>query len=140
MAHFDDPHPIYCTSCGREAEPGARFCDNCGAALDPMGQGGPSYAPGMPYQGGPGYGELPRISNYLVQAILATICCCVPAGIVAIVYAAQVNGKVAAGDYATAQRYSNNAKAWCWIALGLGIAAAVLGIIINLNTGSLGDF
>ncbi len=140
MAHFDDPHPIYCTTCGREAEPGARFCDNCGAALDPMGQGGPSYAPGMPYQGGPGYGELPRISNYLVQAILATICCCVPAGIVAIVYAAQVNGKVAAGDYATAQRYSNNAKTWCWIALGLGIAVAVLGIIINLNTGSLGGF
>ena len=49
MAYFDDPHPVYCTTCGREADPGARFCDNCGAALDPLGQGGPTYAPGMPY-------------------------------------------------------------------------------------------
>ena len=128
MAYFDDQHPVYCTTCGREAEPGARFCDNCGAALDPMGQGGA------------GYGELPHVPNYLVWAILATICCCVPAGIVAIVYAAQVNGKVAAGDYATAQRYSNNAKTWCWIALGLGIAAAILGVVVNLTTGSLGGF
>ena len=25
-----------CATCGREQEPGARFCPNCGAAADPL--------------------------------------------------------------------------------------------------------
>lgn len=50
MAHpyeYDDS-PVYCSTCGRENAPGARFCENCGAVLDPQA-GGPSYAPGMSY-------------------------------------------------------------------------------------------
>src|SRR5438093_12052328 len=31
------------------------------------------------------------VPNYLIQAILVTLCCCLPFGIPAIVYAAQVN-------------------------------------------------
>ena len=126
MAYIDAPHPVYCTTCDREADPGARFCDNCGAALVPQVNNEPPYVPGMGYQGAPAYGEAPRIPNYLVQAILVTICCCLPAGIVSIVFAAQVNGKVASGDYAEAQRLSNNARKWCWISLGLGIAILLI--------------
>ena len=131
MAHFYEDDPIYCSTCGRESDPHARFCDNCGAALGQQA-GGPQYAPGMPYQEHMGYGELTNIPNYLVWAILATICCCVPSGIVAIVYAAQVNGKVAAGNYAEARRYSDNARTWCWISLALGIASIILGIGLSL--------
>ena len=40
----------------------------------------------------------PQVPNNLVWAILSTLFCCLPAGIVSIVYAAQVNGKLAAGD------------------------------------------
>src|SRR5438046_3002438 len=40
----------------------------------------------------------PPIPNYLIQAILCTILCCPPFGIPAIVFAAQVNGRVARGD------------------------------------------
>ena len=43
-----DSGPTYCTNCGREASPSARFCDRCGEALDPM-PGGPTSAPGIPY-------------------------------------------------------------------------------------------
>lgn len=139
MAYINDPQPIYCTSCGREANPGARFCINCGAALDLLGLGTPGYESGLHHQGSPVYGKLPHIPNYLVQAILATICCCVPAGIVAIVYAAQVNGKVYVGDYATAQRYSNKARTWCWVALTLGVAVAVVGWALNLYIGFPGS-
>ena len=94
--------------------------------------GGPGFAPGGNYQSGAGYwyGEIPHIPNYLVQAILVTICCCVPAGIVAIVFAAQVNGKVQSGDYAEAMRLSNNAKTWCWVSFGLAIAAVVIYVIL----------
>ena len=45
----------------------------------------------------------PQVPNNLVWAILSTLFCCLPAGIVSIVYAAQVNGKLAAGDIAGAQ-------------------------------------
>lgn len=67
----------------------------------------------------------PNVPNYLVQAILTTIFCCLPFGIVSIVYAAQVNGKVAAGDRAGALESSRKARMWAWIAFGTGV---VLGI------------
>lgn len=80
---------------------------------------------GNPYQSS-GAASGQKIPNYLVQAILVTICCCLPFGIVAIVYAAQVNGKMAAGDLAGALHASNSAKMWCWIGFGVGIAVNVI--------------
>ena len=49
------------------------------------------------------------IPNYLVQAILATLFCCLPFGIVWIVFAAQVNSRAAAGDVQGAQVASQKA-------------------------------
>ena len=68
----------------------------------------------------------PHFPNYLVQAILVTIFCCLIPGIVAIIYAAQVNGKLAAGDIPGAQQASNNAKTWSWLAFGLGLAVVFI--------------
>lgn len=63
-----------------------------------------------------------RIPNYLVWAILITIasvffCCIIGTipGIVAIVFAAQVNSKLGMGDEAGAWAASRRAKLWCWI-------------------------
>lgn len=67
-----------------------------------------------------------KIPNYLVQSILCTLCCCLPFGIVAIVYAAQVNGKAQSGDYTGAQESSAKAKMWCWIAFGVGIVTNII--------------
>lgn len=50
-------------------------------------------------------------------------------GIVAIVYASQVNTKLALGDEAGARRASDNARTWCWVATAL----AALGILLNLG-------
>jgi hypothetical protein len=77
----------------------------------------------------------PSVPNYLVQAILCTLCCCLPLGIVAIVYAAQVNGKLQAGDFAGAQAASKNAKLWCWIAFGLGLLSNAVIIAIEFAAG-----
>jgi hypothetical protein len=67
-----------------------------------------------------------QINNYLVPAILVTLCCCLPGGVVAIIYAAQVNTKLQTGDVAGAEAAAKNAKMWCWIGLGGGVVVAVI--------------
>lgn len=71
----------------------------------------------------------PQVPNNLVWSILTTLFCCLPAGIVSIVYAAQVNGKLAAGDIAGAQDSAAKAKKW---AIWLAIAWAVLVVLYVL--------
>ena len=115
-----------CRSCGASIRAGASFCPSCGTSLQQAGQ--------------PGAASLShaRVPNYLVQAILVTIFCCLPLGIVAIVYAAQVNGKVSAGDHAGAIKASETAKRWCWVSFGLGIGIGVLWILIGACGALLG--
>lgn len=119
-----------CQNCGHANEAGATTCSNCGASLadaassaappsPPMPPVPPAAAPLPPPAAAPVAG--PAIANNLVWAILATICCCLPTGIVSIIYAAQVDGKVASGDYAGAQQAADNAKLWAWVSLGLGL-------------------
>lgn len=67
--------------------------------------------------------------NYLVEAILVTIFCCQPFGIVSIVYASQVNSKYDAGDLTGAQRASSNAKQWMTWGLIAGLVT-VVGVVI----------
>ena len=56
----------------------------------------------------------------MVIAILS-IFCCWPLAIPAIIFAAKVNGQVAAGDMAGAQDSSKKAKMFSYIAIGLGL-------------------
>ncbi|RIH66248.1 CD225/dispanin family protein [Mariniphaga sediminis] len=83
-------------------------------------------------------------SNYLVWAILTTILCCLPFGIVSIVYAAQVNTKWQAGDYDGAKISSKNAKLWAWVSFGAALAGMLLwlllvifGVVAGLGLGAL---
>lgn len=105
---------MFCQKCGAQNDEGALNCSQCGNDL----KGAPAAPAGAP----------PRehVPNYLVPAILTTLFCCLPFGIVAIVFAAQVNGKLQAGDYAGARAASGNAKMWSWISLGLGLALTLL--------------
>ena len=69
----------------------------------------------------PVYRDAPYIPNYLVQSIIATLCCCTPLGVVAVVYAAQVNGHLATGDFHKARDASDKAKLFFWLSLGLSL-------------------
>jgi hypothetical protein len=62
-----------------------------------------------------------QVPNYLIPAIISALCC-LPLGVVAIIFAAQVNGKVTTGDMAGALNSSKKAKMFSYIAIGLGIA------------------
>lgn len=81
--------------------------------------------PPPPSYGGQPMGMQPKPDNYLVWAILTTLFCCLPFGIAAIVFASKVDGLYTAGQYAEAQRASDNAKKW-------SIAAGVSGLVIIL--------
>ena len=67
----------------------------------------------------------PKPKNWLVESILATIFCCLPFGVAGIVFAAQVNSKYQAGDYAGALQASKEAGKWTKIAFWIGIAVTV---------------
>jgi hypothetical protein len=84
------------------------------------------------------------VPNHLVWAILNTLFFCLPIGIVSFVYAAQVDGKRAAGDLPGAWEASRKAKTWAiwsavsgpiliaaWIMLFGGLAA--LGSLGNMQ-------
>jgi hypothetical protein len=124
---------MFCSQCGANNTDTATVCMQCGRSL----QAGPPPVPLQPagaFQ--PGLVQAPPVAvqNYLVFAILATVLCCLPAGIPAIVYAAQVNGKLQMGDVAGAQLASNNAKMWCLISAGLGLGVGVIyGVLVMVG-------
>jgi predicted secreted protein len=72
------------------------------------------------------------VKTYLAYAILTTLFCCLPFGVVAIVKASQVNSKLAAGDYDGAVKASNQAKMWSLISL---LASVVVGVIYFIAVG-----
>lgn len=100
----------------------------------PQFPGGP---PGMPPHGGymPGGNPPP---NHLVFAILSTLLCCWPLGIPAIVFAAQVNNKWSAGDYAGAHQASNRAKTFAIWSTVIG-AISVLAVFALSFAGVIND-
>ena len=129
---------MYCSKCGTENTNNASFCIECNHELQAVQS--PSAAPQPPpghmapppqMAGQPMMGSVP---NYLVQSILVTLFCCLPLGIVAIVFAAQVNSKLAAGDMYGAQEASSKAKMWCWWSFGLGLTIGVIYLAIMMLT------
>ena len=89
---------------------------------------------GQPYGQGPAGGPPPN--NFLVPAILATIFCCLPLGIVAIVFAAQVNGKYNAGDYAGAQDAAGKARMFTFLSVGIGLVVSVIWAVVVISNGA----
>ena len=68
----------------------------------------------------PAPGTTTSVPNYLVPAIISAVCC-FPLGIISIVFAAQVNGKVAAGDIPGAMQASKLAKILSIVFIGLAL-------------------
>ena len=130
-----------CQTCGASNSDNARFCVNCGQKLEAeesLPGGSPPYQrfEGSTYEPfGDSDSHPQHIPNYLIPSILVTIFCCLPLGIVAIIFAAQVNGKVAAGDITGAQSSSRTARTLVIVPVVAG--AVVIGIA--LLAGLLGD-
>lgn len=120
---------------GRPGDPGERRAYPPGPGPYPGG-GYPQY-PGGPYPGGPypggeyGYGPYPGgwqrpPDNHMVWAVLVTVFCCLPLGIVSIVKASQVNTRLSVGDWAGAVKASAEAK-------NFAIISAVIGLLFSVG-------
>ena len=71
---------MYCPKCGKKNDDASDFCVECAEPLrDNVRVASRASAP--------------KIASHIAPAILCTLFCCLPFGIVAIVYAAQVNSK-----------------------------------------------
>lgn len=76
--------------------------------------------------------------NYLVWAILTTILCCLPLGIVAIVKSSKVNTYWAQGNFVRAQKESDSAKLFVILAATIGFLVQIL-ILVPFLIFVLGD-
>ena len=88
----------------------------------------------------PPTGAPANVPNYLVPAIISLFCCW-PLAIVAIIFAAQVNGKVQSGDIAGAVDASKKAKLFSFISIGIGLAIGLIYLVLTLlgiGIGALG--
>ena len=96
---------MYCKRCGTRNDDDAGKCVECGNALSQCSSATAYVA----------------VPNHLVWAIIVTIFCFLPLGVVAIVYAVQVDRNVLARNYAGAVHASNRARTWCWAAFAFGV-------------------
>ena len=89
------------------------------------------------------YNEMgPPPENNLVWAILSTVLCCLPLGIVAIIKSTKVNELWLRGDYAGAQKAADDAKKYSIIGAVLVFGFLIIYFIlvaIGVGSGLLGN-
>ena len=101
---------MYCRSCGVANDDNAYKCTQCGEILQ--------------------FAQPTKIENNLVLAVIVTALCCMPFGIVGIVYATQVNAKAMAGDIAGAEECARKSRRWSLWGLGLGFVVIVAYLVL----------
>lgn len=110
-------------------------------SLFPQGEGRASVTPVPPSQETPENNDLPPLkpTSWLWQSIVATLFCCMPFGIAAIIFAAKVNSLYFNGQYEESQRMSRKARMWVIISFALGLLY-LLFCILMLVTGNLPEY
>ena len=82
-------------------------------------------------------------TTYLIFAIISTLLCCLPLGIVAIVYASKINSLQRSGDYAGAQNAAKKEKMFTIIgtvaALVVSIFYIIFAIVIGIGSSDFDD-
>lgn len=113
---------VYCTSCGTRHDDAIEgICTNCGA---PLPQIAAAAAP-----------PRVKIANYLIPAILTTLCCCLPIGVAAIIFAVKANTLQGVGDYEGAAEAASKAKLYTWIAFGVGFVVNLIILVLQFAVG-----
>jgi len=77
-----------------------------------------------------------KVPNNLVLAIVASVVsfigCCLPHGLISLIFALQVDKKAAAGDVNGAESSAKQAKTWAWISIIVAIAWFAVAMIFGI--------
>lgn len=114
---------MYCPNCGAPNADEIKRCGACGTNLD-VNQ------VAVPFSGEVGAQvtsiAVPPVSAHLLFAVITTLFCCLPLGLVSLVYASQVQPSVDRGDYLGAQLASQRARRWALWSFGFGVLTVLL--------------
>lgn len=113
---------MFCTKCGTEIPENTAFCPTCATPANVQSQDQPAWA----QQNVDSLRQPVKVTNWLVPAIISTLCCCLPLGVVSIVFAAQANSKAEQGNYEEAQKAADKAKLFFILAIALGLVGDIL--------------
>jgi Interferon-induced transmembrane protein/GYF domain 2 len=91
------------------------------------------------YQNPSPYMRTTQVPNHLAKAIISTLLCCLPLGVVAIVYAAKVDSLARTGNIAEAEDASQKASMWANWSIGVWLVGAVLYITLIIGLGATGN-
>ena len=78
--------------------------------------------------------------SYLVWAILSTVLCCLPIGIVAIIKSTNVSKEFMAGNYEAAEKASQDAKKWSIISAACGLIFGFIYFVLMFILGFASEF
>lgn len=65
---------------------------------------------------------------WLWQSIVATLLCCLPAGVVGIIYAVKSQKAAGEGDLRAATEAAKTAKTWTLVSVGIGVVVGIIAI------------
>ena len=120
--------PVQATGAAKTTENAAGYQDAAG------------YQNNSGYQNVTGYqnnGQKPEINYvpYLVLSIISTVCCCLPFGIVGIVFSVKINSAMNAGNYEEAVQNAKMAKTWTIVSFVVGLVVGILYFIFGIIVG-----
>ena len=115
-------------------------CPNCQSQVPPNEAANPSCGTVLSDANAPQPQPQPQtVNTWLIPSILVTVCCCLPFGIVAIVFASKANTCLGMQDYEGAKKAAHTAKIWFWVALGTGIVANFIALVLQLAAAGMAD-
>ena len=106
-----------------------------------------SYGESNNYEYGQGYGQQNQNYNqqnnfngmpqkpvnwvpYLILSIISTLCCCLPFGVVGIVFSAKINSAMMAGNLEEAQNNAKMARIWIIVSFAIGLLTWLIYMVL----------
>lgn len=67
---------------------------------------------------------------YLILSIISTLCCCLPFGVVGIVFSAKINSAMLAGNLEEAQNNAKMARIWIIVSFAIGLLTCLIYMVL----------